>query len=381
MRNLLLLAMNTLKVTFRKKFNIVIFFVLPIAALLLSIVMYSNSGGKITIGINNKAPESKLAQDMIDSIKRQGKYEIVFVEEEKINTAVAEGQVECLISIPKDFEESIYKGKIEKINITSIKGMDATAWIQNYVNHYIKNLMDLSKASEGNRDTFKKLYEGYQKQNLKVEVAMVKDERVGKMATIQSIGFLIMFMLIGSTNTAGFILKEKSERTYFRIFSTPVNNKIYIGGNILANMIIVTIQAAIVVLASKYMFNLNTGVTDIQLFTILVLFGLISVSFGILLVGFSKNTYQGGTLSTLIITPTCMMSGCFWPIEFMPNFMQGIANFLPQKWALEAISQLQQGKSFLEIVPIIGILVAFALAFFLIGAYRMRTNDNVQNFI
>jgi ABC-2 type transport system permease protein len=282
MRNLLLLAMNTLKVTFRKKSSIIIFFVLPIASVLLSTVMYSNMDGKITVGINNKAASSKLAEDMLEAMKTQGKYNIVFMEESEINTAVAEGKVECAVSIPSDFEEKIYSGKLDKLKITSIKGMDATAWIQNYLNYYMKNLLDLSKAADGNKDTFNKLYEGYQKQSLKVEVNALKDQASDKSATLQSIGFLIMFMLIGATNTSGFILKEKTERTYFRIFSTPVNNKIYIGANILANMIIVMLQAAVVVVASKYMFKLNTGISDIQLFLILVLFGLVSVSFGIL---------------------------------------------------------------------------------------------------
>lgn len=381
MRNLLLIAINTLKITFRKKGNIIIFFILPVASVLFSTVMYANVKQQITVGICNKAPESLLAKDLIEDIKNQDKYNVKLIEEVDINAMVAEGTVACAITIPDNFDEEIYKTSFEKLDITSIRGIDATGWIQNYLNYYLKNLMDMSRAAEGNRDTFNKLYEGYKEQYLKVEVSMLKDESRDKSATLQSIGFLIMFMLIGATNTSGFILKEKREKTYFRIFSSPVNSRIYIGANILANMVIVIIQATIVVLSSKHVFKLNTGLTDLQLLIILIAFGLVTVSFGILLVAFSKNTYQAGTMSTLVITPTCMLSGCFWPIEFMPSFMQKIANFLPQKWALEAIRQLQGGKTFLEITPIVGVLLAFAIAFFLIGAYRMRSSESIQNFI
>lgn len=381
MRNLFLLAANTLKITFRKKGNIIIFFILPIASVLLSTVIYANAKQQITVGICNKAPSSLLAQDMIEAIQSQDKYNIKLIEEADINTMVADGTVACAITIPDNFDEEIYKMSFKKLNITSVRGIDATGWIQSYLNYYIKNLMDMSKAAEGNKDTFNNIYDGYKKQTLKVDVNLLKDESRDKSATMQSIGFIIMFMLIGATNTSGFILKEKRERTYFRIFSSPVNSRIYIGANILANMIIVIIQAIIIVLAIKHIFKLNTGLTDLQLLIILITFGLVTVSFGILLVAFSKNSYQAGTMSTLVITPTCMLSGCFWQIEFMPGFMQKIANFLPQRWALEAIRQLQGGKTFLQIIPIIGILFAFAVAFFLIGAYKMRNSESVSSFI
>jgi len=381
MRNLFLLAFNTLKIIFRKKSNIIVYLILPVVSVIFIMSAYSSMDPKLKVGINNKATNGVIAKDFVAALIRQDKFKIQEVKEEEINNLVAEGKVDCVITIPTNFDESVQNGAISKIQITAIKGQEATAWVQHYVNYYVKSLMMIGKASGRDKVVFNKLYEGFKVQALTVHENVVQGETLDKLKTVQSIGFLIMFMLQGSTATSGLILKEKKEKTYFRIFSTPVNSRMYIGANILANMCIIVAQSILVVFSSKYILKLTTGVPDLQLLAILVIFGFVCVTLGILLVAFSSTTSQAGTMATLIITPTCMLSGCFWPIEIMPKYMQQIANFLPQTWALEAIRQLQNGKTFLIIVPILGIIVAFALAFFLIGMYKMKSNESVKSFI
>ena len=381
MRNLLILTINTLKITFRKKFNIIVYLVLPVVIIMVTMNAYGSGNSKINIGINNKDINGVIAKDFIQEIKNQDKYNVKMVEEKEIKNLIADSSVDCVLTIPENFDEGIYNNSLSKLDISSIKGLDATGFIQSYVNYYIKNLLSLSKASEGNKDIFNKLYAGFKNENLKLHTNLVKDQSRNNRTAIGSVGFLIMFMLLGASTTSGLILKEKRERTYFRIFSTPVNSKIYIGANILANMFLMLIQSSLVIVSSKYIFKLDMGVPDLQLLAILLGFGFVCVTLGILMVAFSGTSYQASTMATIITVPTCMVSGCFWPKELMPDFMQKIANFLPQTWALQAIKQLQEGKTFIDVVPCLVILMAFALSFFLIGMYKMKISNNVKNFI
>jgi len=381
MRNLLILTLNTLKITFRKKSNIIVYLILPVVIIIFAMSAYGSGNSKINIGILNKDINGVLARDFINEIKKQDRYNVKMVEQKQINNLVANSTVECVLIIPENFDESIYSNTFSKMDISSIKGQDATGFIQSYVNYYIKNLLSLSKASSGNKDNFNKLYAGFKNETLKLNVNLIKDESTSKLAAISSIGFLIMFMLQGASTTAGLILKEKRERTYFRIFSTPVNSKIYIGANVLANMLMMLIQSILVIASSKYIFKLDMGVPDLQLLAILLTFGFVCVTLGIFMVSFSTTTYQASTMATIIGVPTCMISGCFWPKELMPDFMQKIANFLPQTWALQAIKQLQNGDTFVAVLPCLAILIAFSLSFFLIGIYKMKISNNVKSFI
>lgn len=381
MRNLLLLTLNTLKITFRKKTNIIVYLFLPVAVILFTMVMYSSGNSVLNIGVCNKSPENILAKDLVESIKSQKKYKVEIIKESEIKDKIASKELDCAISIPENFDEEILKHDFQKLTISSIKGADATGFIQNYLNYYVKNLMSLSLASNGDKDTFNKLYEGFKNSNLKVNAIELKDTSSEKSVSFYSIGIIIMFMMQGATLVSGFILKEKKQRTYLRIFSTPVNTRIYIGANILAGMCIMFLQSVIVVFASKYLFNLDSGVPEIYLILILCILGFACVTLGILFVAFSSTSSQASTMATLVITPTCMISGCFWPKELMPKYMQKLADFLPQNWALEAIKQLQNGKSLFEVIPYLGIVIGFALVFFLIAMYKMKSNEDAKIFI
>ena len=76
----------------------------------------------------------------------------------------------------------------------------------------------------------------------------LEDTSKNKDMTNQTMGYLIMFMLFSAVNLSGFILKEKENRTYFRLLSTPIDGKKFILSNVAVNMMILTLQIVIAVL-------------------------------------------------------------------------------------------------------------------------------------
>jgi ABC-2 type transport system permease protein len=119
----------------------------------------------------------------------------------------------------------------------------------------------------------------------------------------------------------------------------------------------------------------------LYLFVILLLFGFVSIGIGLVITAFSSSSYIAGTLSTLIMTPTCMLGGCFWDITLMPEFMQKLGRFVPQWWAVNAIQNMQNGHGPADIVINLLILAGFAAALFLVATYKFSKDDNVWKFI
>ncbi|KUO77864.1 MAG: multidrug ABC transporter permease [Desulfosporosinus sp. BRH_c37] len=381
MRNAWLLTLNTLKVLLRKKGNIIIFFILPIIGMLVSIGVYSNLGStSVRIGVIDN-DQSALVGDFVQSISQQETMKVTAVTEGEKERQISSGKVDCVLVIPVGFAEAIYNGNIKPVEIFSIKGEAATAWIQSYTNIYLRNLQDISEASGENKNTFEKIYNNIKQAKFSLQINKVQDQTKDKGMTTQMIGFLIMFMMLGAGNTAEMILREKRNRTYYRICSAPVSAKTYIFGNVLANLLLVMLQISLALFMMIKVFKIQTHVPVVEMFMILVLFGLVAIGLGVLIVAFSDDSKQAGTLQNLFITPTCMLAGCFWPIEIMPKSLQQIADFLPQKWTIGAIQKLQMGGSFDQIMINILIIAAFALTFFLVAAYRFGRNDSVKTFI
>jgi hypothetical protein len=50
--------------------------------------------------------------------------------------------------------------------------------------------------------------------------------------------------------------------------------------------------------------------------------------------------------------PTCLIAGCMWPREFMPDFMLKLSNFVPQTWILKGLSNNQRCRHKRSIYPL-----------------------------
>ena len=381
MKNIWILIQNTLKVTFRKKSNYIIYLLLPILGVLLSMLIYSGAGtSQVNIAITDK-DAGRMSADFINDMKERDNFKIYEIDESDIRNGLLDRKYDAAIVIPQGFELGIYKGTIPKIELVSLKGQESTAWIESFINLYSQNLSSLYLASNGDRGTFDKMYANYREGSLKITVEEIKDIKTDKSTTVSSMGFLIMFTMLGTSFTTQFILNEKRSRTYFRICSAPVSFKEYIAANTLTSLIIVSLQIIMIQLVMKYIFRLETFVPDLLMFLILFLFGLVAIGINMLITALSSSSYMASTISTLVMTPTCMLGGCFWPVEFMPEIMRKIAFFMPQWWTLDAIRKIQIGGSFETISMHLMILAAFTAALLLGAIYRVSRTNDLQKFV
>lgn len=209
----------------------------------------------------------------------------------------------------------------------------------------------------------------------------LEDTSKNKDMTNQTMGYLIMFMLFSAVNLSGFILKEKENRTYFRLLSTPIDGKKFILSNVAVNMMILTLQIVIAVLCMTNVFHTNINMPFIVMIGVLMIFALIAIGLSLVIVSFSKSSAASNAMQNLVIVPTCLLAGCYFPYDIMPKAVQKVADFLPQRWLLDTIAKLQQGIPFSELYLNILILFAFAIAFFLIAIYKFGRNNDARNFV
>lgn len=381
MRNIFLLTLNTLKVTFRKKGSVIVFFVLPLIGILVSMGVYKNVGsGSLRLGVLNR-DNSVLTADLIASLGGENRFKITGIDESALDNAVTTGRLDCVLIIPRGFGAGVINNHMPRLEVVSIKGEAATAWVSNYLNTYCTNLRDMAAAAGGSKAAFDSIYSASRQEKPSLVVSPVQDNSASKGATAQSIGFLILFMMMGTGGTAQMIIKEKINKTFYRICAAPVSGKAYVAGNVLANLAIVTVQVLLTLLLLTSVFHINTHAPSAQLFLVLTAFGLAAIGLGLLTTAFAGDSRQAHTMQLLLITPSCMLAGCFWPLEIMPATARRVADFLPQTWAIEAIHQLQEGGSLGQISVNLFIIMAFALAFFLAAAYGFSRKDGVKSFI
>lgn len=365
----------------RNKRTLVLVIGLPIAGVLMSVLIYGNTGGtSVNIGVVNH-DSTAITKDTVQFLKGLHKTNVKMLTDKEVDHEITSKKVDAVITFEKGFSDSVKANKPDHITITSIKGAEVTSFIKSYLYQYIDNISALNQAAEGDDAAFKQMYENYQKAPFHVSTHALEDKGTDQNIVKQTIGYLIMFMLFSAVNLSALITKEKEQRTYFRLLASPVSARQYVISNVMTNMILLTLQVMITLVCITTLFHVDMNIPVWQLFFILVLFGLVAIGLSLVIVAFTESSKAANGLQTLIITPTCLLSGCFFPPEFMPDVMRKIADFLPQTWVLSTLKSVQQGAGLSSLWLNISILLAFALVFFLLSIYKLNRNNTVQKFI
>ena len=381
MKDILWLMQKTLSVLLKNKKGLLIIISLPIIGTLISFSIYGNAGqGTLNIGVINKENES-IANDTVKFLEEINHVKVSKVKESEVEDKLTSKKLDGVITLQSGFSESVREGKPSNIEISSIKGDQVTAFIKSYLYNYINNVAAISKVAGTDQSAFDTMYAGYQKSSFKVKTETLEDTSKNKDMTNQTMGYLIMFMLFSAVNLSGYILKEKENRTYFRLLSTLIDGKKFILSNVGVNMIILTVQIMITILFLTNVFHTNINMPFIVMVGVLMIFALIAIGMSLVIVAFSKNSSSANAMQNMVIVPTCLLAGCYFPYDIMPSAVQKVANFLPQRWLLDTVSKLQQGIPFSELYLNILILFAFAIAFFLIAIYKFGRNNDARNFV
>ena len=180
-------------------------------------------------------------------------------------------------------------------------------------------------------------------------------------------GFSIMFVMMTLIGLTGTLIEMKQNGLWSRLMITPTSQVEIITGYLLSFFFIGWIQFGILMGATHVIFGAEWG----NPFLLLILASamlLAIVCLGIAITSISKTTEQQTVLGNLIVVSTCMLAGVYWPIEVMPKYMQTIAEFLPQTWAMRGFNEVAANGSIWESV---GVLLLFAIAFSLIAVSRI----------
>lgn len=167
------------------------------------------------------------------------------------------------------------------------------------------------------------------------------------------IGFLVMFLLLGSVMIMNFFLTDRENRVYVRVLSGNVSYYEYIIGQLLYAISVFTVPSIILSLIILKVLSVKLSI-GIGLYSLLILLlGLLSSSFSVLLCTISKDKASatiGGSMITLI---TSLLAGCLINITDNNQIVGFIRNCLPQKRLIDLANKYSSENLLLLLVIII----------------------------
>ncbi|MEX3712676.1 ABC transporter permease [Cytobacillus horneckiae] len=380
MKNIIWMMRNAFKVVFKDKKNALIFLLGPVICIMIAVTAYGHwEEGEIRIGVVNE-DQDYIANDTVKFFTGMKNIKVEEITQSEMQEALTSGSVESVIYLEKGFTNSIEKGNPSHIQLISIKGAEVTTFIESYLYQYLGNVPAISKRVQADHVAFKTAYNQYQQESYGISAHTVEDTSKNNIMTVRTMGFLIIIMFFTAGNLAALILKEKEKRTYFRLMVAPISAKEYVLSNAFVNVLVMVFQIIITIILMKTLFKIDLRLSFMEMFFVMSLFAVVTVGISLCIVAFAKSSAAASAIQNVIVTPTCMLSGCFFPLEVMPEVIQKIANFLPQTWVLETIAQLQGGAAFSSLYMNILVLLAFGLTFVLLAIYQFSRKSDVTVF-
>ena len=168
---------------------------------------------------------------------------------------------------------------------------------------------------------------------------------------------LVMFLI-----TSVATLRERTSGTLERILISPVTKFEFLFGYALAFGIASAVQAIVVSTYTIGPLGLNVIGSQAGLIFIAILDALLGLALGLFVSSFAKTEFQAIQFLPIVLLPQLLLSGLLAPRESMPGILEGISNFFPLSYAIDATKKVLIGQgSIINEVLIISLFLVFLL--------------------
>ena len=383
MNRITAVCFNELKRTLKNPATYVLMLAMP---LLFSFLFGSLFGGgdgeqKVKIALTDQ-DRTEMSKQLIRQLDKEEEVGIKEVSREKAREALDGGNADAVITIPKGFAANLETGKKPEIELSHQPSSTVAPILQQLANQAVSSLqMQVVSAkawSEKSGEAWETMFDELKAGNSSAPAVRVVSEKGEQKAVLTGVsqsspGFSIMFVMFMIISMAGTLIEARQNGVWQRLFMTPATRFQVMFGYFLAFFLIGWIQFGLLMLSSSLLFGVGWGnplATAVLVSALL----LCVVGLGLAIASLVKTPEQQGAVSSLVIVSTCMLGGVYWPLSIVPDFMQKIAQFVPQTWAMKGFTTLMaDGGSLGDIYLPVLILLGFAAVFLTVGIARTRS--------
>jgi len=166
---------------------------------------------------------------------------------------------------------------------------------------------------------------------------------------------------------------ERSASTLDRLLSTPVTEGEIVAGYALAFGLVGLVQSCVIIGAAMILFDVMIVGNVLLALLVIFILGVGNQGLGFMLSSIAKNEFQAIQFLPLILFPSLLLSGVFWPIEAVPSLLRPVSYFIPLTYAVEGMrSVMIRGWSIDGIWLQLLILTAFAIAMLVLSTYGLK---------
>jgi ABC-2 type transport system permease protein len=169
-------------------------------------------------------------------------------------------------------------------------------------------------------------------------------------------------MMVTTMITIILFVNERRNGTLQRLLVSPASESEIVVGYALAFAVIGFIQSIVVLVAAILLFDITIAGNIFLALLVILLLAFGHQGLGILLSAGAKNELQAIQFIPLILFPSILLAGLFWPIESIPGYLQPLSYIIPLRYGIDAQRSIMlRGWGFGDIWFDLLVLVVFAV--------------------
>ncbi len=287
--------------------------------------------------------------------------------EAEIQRLLAQGTVQFTVDIPVDFSRKLLRGERPDLLL------EADATDPSAVGYAIAaiNLLTTTVLDRDLTGPLVKLRGTLPPVNLVVH-QHYNPENITQYNIVPGLmGVMLTMTMIIITALA--ITRERERGTMENLLSTPARPGEVMIGKIVPYITVGYIQVFLILLASKFLFNVPIVGSVPLLLVLTFLFIVANLAVGITFSTIAKNQLQAVQMAFFFFLPSLLLSGYMFPFRGMPGWAQDIGEILPLTHFLRVVRGiLLKGNGFAEIAPDLWPIALFLVVMLAIGIKRYR---------
>lgn len=156
-----------------------------------------------------------------------------------------------------------------------------------------------------------------------------------------------------------------------RLRTTPLRVWQYFLSTMLGNAVTGLMSIAVMFIVAITVFSLKVVGNYLEL-AVFLAFGIIMIlGIGLALGGWARNERQAAPLGNIIVFPMMFLTGVFFPRFLMPDWLQGITNYMPLTPVIDGARLIAtEGKGLLDLGPQLAVMGAWTIVIYII-AFRV----------
>lgn len=166
---------------------------------------------------------------------------------------------------------------------------------------------------------------------------------------------------------------ERANGTLERVLASPVTEGEVVTGYAITFGTLGILQVALLLVIAIVVFNIIVVGNVLLAFLAVAILAVTCQALGILLSSLAKRPEQAIQFFPFVVLPAFLLSGVFWPLQAIPEWLRPFSYLVPPTYAVEACRAVMlKGWGLEKIWPDLAALVLFALLFLGLAVWSLK---------